>query len=112
MSQNLLGSIYIKSSCAKLLKDDLDRIAVLFSATLSEKKLTSTTGLETTGGGKGKEEYDDLTYYDVTAPIDVDRSTDFINRVQVRQKKTKQNKKINNRQIVIIIENLANYELI
>lgn len=68
MSQNILGSIHIKSSCVTLLKENLERIAVLFSATLNEK---------------ATQEYEDLIYFDLSAPTTLDRSPDFLNRVQV-----------------------------
>lgn len=70
MSKNVLGLVYIKSSCVTLLKENLDRIAVLFSADLCEKSV--------------QEQYKDgISSLEVTAPVTLERSPDFLNRLQV-----------------------------
>lgn len=70
MSTTALGTVFIKTQCAPLLKENLSRIKVIFSAQLTEKTI---------------QEQDGITNYDITAPIAEEKmvSTDFINRVQV-----------------------------
>lgn len=75
MSKSVVGTVKIKPSCTQLLHKNLDRIAVLFSALLSEKC---------------KQEPSDYVLYNVllSVPEDVDRtvSTDFITRIQVSRR--------------------------
>lgn len=70
MSTAALGTVSIKTQCVPLLKENLSRIKVIFSAQLTEKTV---------------QEQDGITKYDITAPIAEEKivSTDFINRVQV-----------------------------
>lgn len=75
MSKSVVGTVKIKPSCTQLLHKNLDRIAVLFSAILSEKFI--------------QEQPSDFVLYNVllSVPEDVERtvSTDFVNRIQVSQ---------------------------
>ncbi|GJQ72188.1 hypothetical protein Trydic_g3280 [Trypoxylus dichotomus] len=69
MSTTALGTVSIKTQCAPLLKENLSRIKVIFSAQLTEKTIQEQGG---------------IIKYDITAPIAEEKivSTDFINRVQ------------------------------
>lgn len=71
MSKKVVGTVKIKSGCSHILKENLDRISVLFSADLDEH---------------GKKS-DGFVLYDVllNVPGDVERSLspDFLSRLQV-----------------------------
>lgn len=75
MSKSVVGTVKIKPTCTQVLHKNLDRIAVLFSAILSEKCQ--------------QEQSSDYVLYNVqlSVPENVERtvSTDFISRIQVRK---------------------------
>lgn len=74
MSKSVVGTVKIKPNCTQLLRQNLDRISVLFSAVLNEKCLKP-------------EKRSDYVQYDVVVlvPDDFERtvSPDFITRLQV-----------------------------
>lgn len=74
MSTTAVGTVKIRSSCAQLLKENSERISVLFSAQLSEK-------------GPRQQERDSYVSYDVhlSAPSGAEKklSADFVTRLQV-----------------------------
>lgn len=73
MSKSVVGTVKIKTSCTQLLNKNLDRVAVLFSALLSERCK--------------QEQPSDYVLYNVllSVPEDVEFtvSTDFVTRIQV-----------------------------
>lgn len=75
MSKNAVGTVKIRSTCIPLLKENLDRILVLFAAILEEKTRCG----------------DNTVVYDVllSGPEEIARSVsgDFITRLQVRPTK-------------------------
>lgn len=74
MSKSVVGTVKIKPTCTQFLHKNLERIAVLFSAILSEKCQ--------------QEQSSDYVLYNVllSVPENVERtvSADFISRIQVR----------------------------
>lgn len=78
MSKTIVGTVRIKQSCIQLLRENLDRISVLFSAILSEKCFS-------------QDKSSDQTVFEVliNAPDNSERSLspDFVTRLQVGYKK-------------------------
>lgn len=75
MSAPSVGTVFIKSACTPLLKENLSRITVLFSAFLTEKSAQERTS-------------DGITSFDVNYAVpgasDRKPSPDFVSRLQVR----------------------------
>lgn len=75
-TKTIVGQVHIKSQCSHLLKENYDRISVIFSAKLCEHSVKNQSN-------------DDIVLYDVvlTVPNDCERSpsNDFISRLQVSE---------------------------
>lgn len=70
MSRQVIGTVQIKLQCTQRLKENLDRISILFSAVLNEKTVQEHIN-------------DGLVEYDVLTVSDADRlSSDFLVRLQ------------------------------